>query len=53
MRAFFAAMAMTAFQSPRRSASFTFAGSVSGQVIDTAGVVLQPICGSEAAIWIY
>ncbi|MEO7151489.1 MAG: hypothetical protein ABIX46_07250 [Burkholderiaceae bacterium] len=30
-----------------------FAGSVSGQVLDAAGVVLQPICGSETAVRIY
>lgn len=31
----------------------SFAGTVTGQVIDTAGVVLQPICGSETALRIY
>lgn len=31
----------------------SFAGSVTGQVIDTSGVVLQPVCGSETAVRIY
>ena len=30
-----------------------FSGTVTGQVIDIAGVVLQPICGSETAVRIY
>lgn len=30
-----------------------FAGTIAGQVMDTGGVVLQPICGSEAAVRIY
>jgi hypothetical protein len=31
----------------------SFSGAVAGQVIDTAGVVLQAICGSETATRIY
>lgn len=30
-----------------------FAGTVTGQVLDLNGVVLQPICGSETAVRIY
>lgn len=30
-----------------------FAGTVTGQVIDGGGAVLQPICGSETAVRIY
>jgi hypothetical protein len=28
----------------------SFSGAFAGQVIDTAGVVLQPLCGSETAV---